>query len=66
MTLENNSMTLNYTAPARHWNEALPLGNGRLGGMVYGGADIFKMHLNEDTLYSGEPSEVFKPTPVAD
>ena len=66
MTLEKNSMTLNYTAPARHWNEALPLGNGRLGGMVYGGADIFKMHLNEDTLYSGEPSEVFKPTPVAD
>lgn len=44
-----------YNAPAKVWNEALPLGNGRLGAMVYGDpfCDCFAM--NEDTLWSGYP-----------
>ena len=37
------------------WNKALPLGNGRLGAMVYGGADHEKIQLNEETLWSGWP-----------
>jgi alpha-L-fucosidase 2 len=47
--------TLWYEQPARQWVEALPLGNGRLGAMVFGGIDREHLQLNEDTLYSGEP-----------
>ena len=44
-----------YPAPAEKWTDALPLGNGRLGAMVFGGVDKDHLQLNEDTLYSGEP-----------
>ncbi len=47
--------TLWYRRPAETWTEALPLGNGRLGAMVYGGVDAERLALNEDTLYAGEP-----------
>ena len=45
-----------YREGARSWNEALPLGNGRLGAMVYGGALTERVGLNEDTLWSGRPT----------
>ncbi len=45
-----------YRQEAMNWNEALPLGNGRLGAMVYGGAKYERLCLNEDTLWSGGPS----------
>jgi alpha-L-fucosidase 2 len=41
--------------PAADWNEALPLGNGRLGAMVFGGVEQERLQLNEDTLWSGGP-----------
>ena len=44
-----------YDHPAEKWTDALPLGNGRIGGMVFGGIDQERIALNEDTLYSGEP-----------
>jgi alpha-L-fucosidase 2 len=44
-----------YTSPAKVWNEALPLGNGRLGAMVYGDPFCECLDLNEDTLWSGSP-----------
>lgn len=44
-----------YDRPATKWVEALPLGNGRLGAMVFGGADEELIQLNESTLYSGGP-----------
>jgi alpha-L-fucosidase 2 len=47
--------TLWYRQPARDWNEALPLGNGRLGAMVFGGLRRETLQLNEDTLWSGRP-----------
>ncbi|NPD92773.1 glycoside hydrolase family 95 protein [Xylanibacter muris] len=47
--------TLWYTTPAKHWLEALPLGNGRLGAMVYGGVESDTIQLNEDTFWSGSP-----------
>lgn len=49
--------TLWYTKIASQWNEALPLGNGRLGAMVYGGVDLERIDLNEDTLWSGFPRD---------
>ncbi len=44
-----------YSQPARHWLEALPIGNSHLGGMVYGGIDTEEIQLNEETFWSGSP-----------
>lgn len=49
--------TLKYHKPAKFWEEALPLGNGRLGAMIYGGVGRERIELNEDTLWSGNPSD---------
>lgn len=49
------AQTLWYDRPADHWEQALPLGNGRLGAMVYGRVDIDTIQLNEDTFWSGSP-----------
>ena len=49
----NSSQTLWYDKPASSWEEALPIGNGFMGGMVYGGIDNERIDLNEDTLWSG-------------
>ncbi len=50
-------MQLWYDKPAGEWNEALPLGNGRIGAMVYGGITREVIKLNEDTLWSGGPRD---------
>jgi alpha-L-fucosidase 2 len=55
-----NDLSLWYNKPAANWNEALPLGNGRLGAMVYGDALNETIKLNDNTLYSGEPATVWK------
>jgi alpha-L-fucosidase 2 len=44
-----------YRQPAVTWNEALPIGNGRLGAMVFGGIQEEHLQLNEGTLWSGRP-----------
>jgi alpha-L-fucosidase 2 len=49
--------TLWYKRPAAHWEEALPLGNGRLGAMVFGDSAHERLALNEDTLWSGYPAD---------
>jgi alpha-L-fucosidase 2 len=49
------SLQLWYEHPAEAWVEALPLGNGRLGAMVYGGVEREHLQLNESTLIAGEP-----------
>lgn len=46
-----------YTAPAREWEEALPLGNGRLGAMVYGGGEHEQIQVNEESIWYGGPVE---------
>lgn len=50
-----NDLTLWYQKPASTWTEALPLGNGRLGAMVWGGVQNDLIQLNESTLWSGGP-----------
>lgn len=45
-----------YDKPATVWNEALPVGNGRLGAMIYGDPAAEKIQLNEETFWSGGPS----------
>jgi alpha-L-fucosidase 2 len=47
--------TLWYTHPAEDWDNALPVGNGRLGAMVFGETDEERIHFNEETYWSGGP-----------
>lgn len=64
---ETNPMQLWYDAPAadedaeREWLEALPIGNGRLGAMVFGGVVSEKLMLNEDTVWAGHPHDYADP-----
>ena len=48
-------LTLHYDKPAGQWNEALPLGNGRIGAMLFGGVERERVQLNEATLWTGSP-----------
>jgi len=57
---ESSSLSLWYRNPSTGWNEALPVGNGRLGAMVYGKTDNEVLQLNDNTLYSGEPATSWK------
>ncbi len=50
-----------YPTPAFHWTAALPIGNGRLGAMVFGGVVRDEIQLNEDTLWSGGPYSPVNP-----
>jgi alpha-L-fucosidase 2 len=52
----HNNLELWYDRPATKWTEALPLGNGRIGAMVYGGATPARIDLTESTIWSGAPS----------
>jgi alpha-L-fucosidase 2 len=52
---ERDALMLWYPQPATRWVEALPVGNGRLGAMVWGGVAEERLQLNEDTLWSGGP-----------
>jgi len=55
----NRDLRLWYTRPAdpRAWVEALPIGNGRLGGMVFGGVRVEHIQLNEDSVWYGGPRD---------
>lgn len=46
-----------YAAPATQWTEALPVGNGRLGAMIYGGVSDEHIQFNESTVWTGQPHE---------
>ncbi len=50
-----------YRQPAKTWNEALPIGNGRLGGMVFGRTDSERIQLNEETIWAGEARDRSNP-----
>lgn len=53
-----------YDRPARKWLEALPIGNGRLGGMVFGGIQEERVQLNEDSIYYGGPKDRNNPDAI--
>jgi alpha-L-fucosidase 2 len=56
-----NGSVLWYRAPAREWTEALPIGNGRVGAMVFGDVRRERIQLNEGSLWEGSPSD--RPSP---
>ena len=63
MTEENGmkySELLFYTSPASAWTQALPIGNGTLGAMIYGGVKNETLALNHDELWTGRPKDTSK------
>jgi alpha-L-fucosidase 2 len=60
-----DSLGLWYDKPAGAWVEALPIGNGRLGAMVFGRAAQERLQLNEDTLFAGGPYDPSNPDALA-
>jgi len=54
-------LALWYTEPATQWVEALPVGNGRLGAMVFGGIEQERLQLNEETIWDGYPRDTTNP-----
>jgi alpha-L-fucosidase 2 len=57
----NPEHVLWYRAPAAIWNEALPVGNGRLGAMVFGGVNEERLQLNEDSVWAGQKLDRINP-----
>jgi alpha-L-fucosidase 2 len=57
----DNSLVLWYQKPAVKWVEALPVGNGRLGAMIFGGVNQERLQLNEGTLWAGGPYDPVNP-----
>ena len=62
---QQKSSLLWYTAPAAGWLEALPIGNGRISAMVYGGTEKEELQLNEGTLWAGSPHDYTSPEGLA-
>ncbi len=54
---ESQPLKLWYDEPAKEWTEALPIGNGRIGAMVYGGLAEDHIQFNEETLWTGKPRD---------
>jgi alpha-L-fucosidase 2 len=57
--LAEDGLRLWYAQPAEQWEEALPLGNGRMGAMVFGGVQKERLQLNEESLWAGAPLDVY-------
>lgn len=56
-----NDLRLWYRQPAANWNEALPIGNGRLAAMVFGDVQSERIQINEDTIWAGEKRDRSNP-----
>ena len=54
-------LVLTYDKPASRWTEALPVGNGRIGAMVFGGPENDRLQINESTLWGGSPHSYTDP-----
>jgi len=63
VNLKNGASTVMWmNQPAKSWIEATPIGNGRLGGMVFGGVMHERIQINDDTFWSGMPRDVQNPS----
>ena len=62
---DRKAWKLRYDEPASRWEEALPLGNGRLGVMVHGGSEREELQLNEETIWAGSPHNNVSPAAAA-
>ncbi len=57
-----NTDRIAFTEPAKDWNEALPIGNGRMGAMVYGGIYTDVLQMNNDSIWFGKPKNRVNPS----
>lgn len=60
-----SDLKLRFNNPAGKWTEALPLGNGRIGAMVFGGTEDERVQINESTLWGGGPHDYTNPDAYA-
>ncbi|KAI8532712.1 hypothetical protein RHMOL_Rhmol11G0234600 [Rhododendron molle] len=60
-TEPSQPLEVRFNGPAKHWTDAVPIGNGRLGAMVWGGVQFETLNLNEDTLWTGNPGNYTNP-----
>ncbi|KAG6736066.1 hypothetical protein POTOM_061239 [Populus tomentosa] len=61
-TMENSrSLKITFNGPAKHWTDAIPIGNGRLGAMIWGGVALETLQLNEDTPLDRDPGNYTNP-----
>ncbi|KAH9695291.1 alpha-L-fucosidase 2 [Citrus sinensis] len=60
-TSTTNPLKITFNGPAKHFTDAIPIGNGRLGAMVWGGVPSETLKLNEDTLWTGVPGDYTNP-----
>jgi len=56
-TVEPSRYVLHFAQPATKWPDALPVGNGRLGAMVFGNPALDRVQLNEESIWDGEPRD---------
>ena len=59
--VKESPLRLWYNQPAEVWSEALPVGNGKLGAMIYGGVKTEHIQFNEETLWTGAPNDYTHP-----
>jgi len=62
---DNSNLRLWYLEPAKTWTEALPIGNGRLGAMVFGDVHKERIQLNEESIWAGKPYNTNNPKALA-
>ena len=61
----DSGFKLTFDKPATKWTEAVPLGNGRIGAMVFGGTEDERLQINESTLWGGGPHDYTNPEAYA-
>lgn len=66
LTATAQDLSLWYAQPAKNWLEALPIGNGSLGGMIFGGTTNERVQFNEQTLWFGSETEMGSYQPFGD
>jgi alpha-L-fucosidase 2 len=54
---QQQDLKLWYNKPSAKWTDALPIGNGRLGAMIFGGVETDRIQFNEETLWTGQPRD---------
>ncbi|KAF8410139.1 hypothetical protein HHK36_002661 [Tetracentron sinense] len=59
--METEPLKVRFSGPSKHWTDALPIGNGRLGAMVWGRVASETLQLNDDTLWTGVPGNYTNP-----
>ncbi len=59
INIPKQDLSIWYDRPATEWTEAIPLGNGHMGAMLFGGVEREHLQLNEVTLYSGDPNRTY-------